>query len=462
MENGPRRKETFSSFGSRRLSMHTVIIGAGWAGLSAAVKLGQQHHQVTVLESARQAGGRARSAPFADGWVDNGQHLLIGAYHQTLKLLDMISIEETTVFNRLPLQLIMRNRSDHQDIHMQAAPLPAPLHMLLALTQARGLTLGERWQALRLCAALPRLKFTPSSDTNVSAVLKQYRQSARLTNELWEPLCLAIMNTPAATASAAIFIRVLIDAFTQKRRDSDLLIPRHDLGAVIPEPAINTIHRQGGRVHLGSKVKSLLMDPGKTTPHIKAVMLNDGSTIEADQFIIATSPHACQRLLEDHAIFTQTTTQLSQLDYAPICTVYLQYPQDVSLDKPMIGLTGTIGQWLFDRRICEQPGLMAVVISGHGEHESLDNEILAEKIHSELATLHPHWPKPETSLVIREKRATFVCHSDVHAHRPTHQTKASNVWLAGDYTDTGYPATLEGAVYSGIICAENIMALPSH
>jgi len=456
MENGAPGKETFSKPGPRRLIMHTVIIGAGWAGLAAAVKLCKHHpHRVTLLESARQAGGRARSAPFNKIQVDNGQHLLIGAYHKTLQLLELINLEETAAFERLPLQLIMRNANnqEHRDVHMQVAALPAPLHMLLALSTASGLTLAERWQALRLCAALPRLKLNKFSDINVSTLLQGHRQSARLVNELWEPLCLAIMNTPVATASASVFVRVLIDAFTHQHRDSDLLIPRRNLGAVIPEPAIDTIHKLGGEVRLGCKVKSLeIIDK-----QIKSAILNDGTIIEADQFILATAAPACQRLLKGHKLFERTVEQLSRLDTAPICTVYLQYPEHVSLDIPMIGLTGTIGQWLFDRRICGQPGLMAIVISGHGEHECLDNMTLAEKISVELATLHPHWPEPEQSLVIREKRATFVCHNNVHAHRPGYQTDAANAWLAGDYTDTGYPATLEGAVRSGFNCAEKII-----
>jgi squalene-associated FAD-dependent desaturase len=440
--------------------MHTVIIGAGWAGLAAAVELIRHPHQgqrVTILESARQAGGRARSVPFGNLQIDNGQHLLIGAYHRTLQLLQHIGLDEDTVFARRPLQLCMRRATPSATaivpIQMQAARLPAPLHMLLALTTATGLTLPERWQALRLCAALPRLKLHTHADISVEALLLRYKQSPRLCRELWEPLCLAIMNTPATTASAAIFIRVLIDAFTRRRHDSDLLIPRCDLSRVIPAPAIATIRNGGGEVRLGSKVKALAI----VDRHIQAAILDDGSTIEADHFIIATPPHSCLRLLEDHTLFETTRQQLSQLESAPICTVYLQYPEHIRADIPMTGLTGTIGQWLFDRRICEQPGLMAVVISGHGEHETLDNDALTQRITTELATLYPHWPAPERSLLIREKRATFVCHSDVHDHRPEHQTAADNGWLAGDYTDTGYPATLEGAIQSGLCCAQLIM-----
>jgi len=444
--------------------MHTVIIGAGWAGLAAAVELSRGgQSRVTLVEAARQAGGRARSVSFGDSQVDNGQHLLIGAYHQTLQLLESIGIDEAAVFTRRPLQLLVRNATTatthHTAVHMRTARLPAPLHMLWALAGAGGLSWSERWRALRLCAALPGFKpgANADDDISVSDLLRHYRQPPRLITEVWEPLCLATMNTPVQSASAAVFVRVLIDAFIHHRRDSDLLIPRHDLGAVIPAPAINTLRKLGGEVILGCKVKALDID-GR---HIGAAVLGDDSRIEADQFIIATPPQASQRLFDAQPLFADTRQQLSQFDSAPICTVYLQYPVTVSAELPMVGLTGSVGQWLFDRRECGQPGLMAVVISGRGAHEQLNNEALGQQIISELALFYPHWPAPLRTFVIREKRATFVCHRGINAQRPGHRTAADNGWLAGDYTDTGYPATLEGAVRSGYRCAELVKTVLS-
>jgi len=162
-------------------------------------------------------------------------------------------------------------------------------------------------------------------------------------------------------------------------------------------------------------------------------------------------------------LFAQTCRQLERIASAPICTVYLQYPEHIAAEQAMTGLTGTLGQWLFDRRLCRQSGLMAVVISGHGEHEQMDNDELGLRISQELARLYPHWPQPQQVFVIREKRATFVCERGINRSRPHGQTAAHNVWLAGDYTATGYPATLEGAVRSGLHCARLIInsATPS-
>lgn len=465
MENSTPGKETFSTSAQHHLIMHTLIIGAGWAGLAAGVELSQNKHKVTLLEAARTAGGRARTVSYNDIQLDNGQHLLIGAYQQTLRLLNTIGVNETSVFERRSLEFIMRSHTAAvKDVHLRAANLPAPLHMLVGLLTATGLSYRERWHALRLCAALPRLTIPYQEDMSVTALLQRYRQSPHLIDQLWQPLCLAIMNTPANIASAAIFVRVLNDAFLHNRHNSDFLIPRCPLGELIPQPAVDTIRQRGGQVHFSSKVKKLLFHTTTLSeqerPRIKAVILDNGEIIAADQFIIATPPHVCQRLLAPHHLFKQTVQQLSKLDCAPICTLYLFYPEHIATDIPMTGMTGTTGQWLFDRRFCGQPGVMAVVISGHGSHESLDNDTLTAIIKAELKQLFPHWPNPQRSLVIREKRATFVCHHKVHPHRPGARTHADNVWLAGDYTDTGLPATLEGAVRSGIRCAEHILSMP--
>jgi predicted NAD/FAD-dependent oxidoreductase len=157
----------------------------------------------------------------------------------------------------------------------------------------------------------------------------------------------------------------------------------------------------------------------------------------------------CRRLLAPHPALAGIATELAQLRQEPITTVYLRYPEDVGLDSHMQGLLDGLGQWIFDRRIAGHPGLIAVVISGRGEHLMLDNGTLSNQIGAELARLHPDWPAPLASRVIREKRATFAATVDVDRHRPVTTTPTPGLWLAGDFTATGLPATLEGAVLSG-------------
>jgi predicted NAD/FAD-dependent oxidoreductase len=149
--------------------------------------------------------------------------------------------------------------------------------------------------------------------------------------------------------------------------------------------------------------------------------------------------------------------QLSALRYEPICTVYLQYPPEVKLGGEMTGLLDGTGQWILDLGAAGHPGRMAVVISGPGPHMAWDNDTLITRIRHELSQHFPQWPAPAHSLVIREKRATFSCHAGIKSLRPAVETPVEACWLAGDYTDTGFPATLEGALRSGVLCAKKIL-----
>jgi hypothetical protein len=162
-------------------------------------------------------------------------------------------------------------------------------------------------------------------------------------------------------------------------------------------------------------------------------------------------------LLRPHPATAALGTALQALDHTPIATVYLRYPAAVRLDSPMVGLTGTLTQWVFDRCVCHQPGVIAAVISGTGSHMDMDRAALAAQVAKELSA-HFGWPAPEQTFVVREKRATFRCGVDVDAVRPEASTPIAGLWLAGDYTANGYPATLEGAMRSGVQCARLILA----
>ncbi len=429
-----------------------IIAGGGWAGLAAAIELSAAGIPVLVLESARQLGGRARGVRFGKTAVDNGQHLLIGAYRETLRLLNMIGQLEEELLLRLPLQLRVSGSSS--SIDLRTSPyLPAPLHLGWGLLTARGLPLRDRWRALAMSLKLWTNNFALDKDITVAALLKQHRQTPQLIEQLWEPLCLAALNTSTSHASAGIFLRVLRDSFSNARQDADLLIPRRDLGTLFPSAAFDFIEQHKGLVHLNQRVTALAVDGRRIT----GVMVNN-QMLAARKVVIATSPRVSSRLLAPHPALSHTASQIEQLAYEPIITVYLRYSAECRLELPMEGMNGTAAQWLFDRRVCGQEGLIAAVISGSGPHMETDNQALVSQVTAELSARHPHWPKPVESLVIREKRATFHCGVDVNRLRPGKATAVEGLWLAGDYTDTGYPATLEGAVRSGVQCAQEIIA----
>ncbi|MGE0082222.1 MAG: hydroxysqualene dehydroxylase HpnE [Thiohalomonadaceae bacterium] len=421
-----------------------VVVGGGWAGLAAAVELTDLGHRVIVLESSRQLGGRARRLAFGSDGVDNGQHLLIGAYHETLRLMDRVGMQEHHACLRLPLRLEVRSGRD--TLLLKAPHLPAPVHLAVALLAGRGLRLGERLRALRFALRHYLSGFELPEDASVADLLAD--QPARLTRLLWNPLCLATLNTVPEQASARVFLRVLRDAFARKRCDSDLLIPRVDLGRSFPEPALDFIERHGGQVRLGARVTALEI----RSHRVAGLWLGD-ERIAASQVILAVPPNIAARLLSAHAGSALLAGTLATFEYEPIATVYLRYPAHVHLPAEMVGLADGMAQWLFDRRVYGQPGLLAAVISGPGEHTDMTREALAARVAGEIAAQFPHFPAPVDQLVVREKRATFRCTVGIDDHRPHARTPLAGCWLAGDYTDTGYPATLEGAVRSGVQCA---------
>ncbi len=432
-----------------------AIVGAGWAGLAAAITLARHGRSVTLFEAAPEAGGRARSLEHKGMMLDNGQHLFIGAYRETLALMQHIGIDIETAFARLPLSLEMLDERGQQALRLRAPALPAPFHLLAALLGARGLSPGERFRALRFGASWQRFDRSPEADIDVASWLREQGQTRRLCQRLWHPLCLAVMNTPPAEASARIFARVLRDAFLHRRHDTDLLIPRRSLGELLPRPALAWLEdRQTVLVH--RRITAITCDDGKLR------LQGRGFDARFDQVILATGHHVAPGLLPKDPRLDALRQRLSALAHSePVCTVYLRYPEPVRLDHPMLGLLNGPGQWIFDRRVDGHPGVMAVVISANGPHMRLSRDELSKTVTRQLAALFPHWPAPDHGLVVREKRATFRASVGIDALRPGNTTPVPGLWLAGDFTDTGYPATLEGAVRSGVQCALSILDSPT-
>ena len=448
-----------------------IIVGGGWAGLATAVELVQHDIPVILLESAKQLGGRARRVPFETGIsatpanntslttekisVDNGQHLLTGAYHATLNALQTVGVDEKTVFRREPLVLHVK-RPHGPELTISPARLPAPLHLAWGLLFAKGLTFLDRFRALQFCFGLQQSRFSISQDMACGELFNQYRQTKNLINLLWEPLCIAALNTPIATASAGIFLRVLRETFAYTRRESDLLYCRVDLSSVFPDHAMDFIEKRGGTIRLGQRVTGINIDTNNNNPCLRGVNLQE-SEIECQHLVIATSHLAAVKLLQPHASFSALSERLLRLGTQPIVTVYLQFPESTTINAPMMGFADSISQWIFDRSLYGQRGLMAVVISSSGPHMVLGNEELSDKVAQEMAEFFPHWPKPLHRMIIREKRATFDCVRNCNEYRPQNRTDLQGVWLAGDYTDTQLPATLEGAIRSGQQCAQSIL-----
>ncbi|MBI5752777.1 MAG: FAD-dependent oxidoreductase [Hydrogenophilales bacterium] len=424
--------------------MSVAVIGGGWAGLAAAVSLAGQGIPVTLFESAAQLGGRARRVEINGLALDNGQHILIGAYRETLRLLASVGVDVRAVCHAPPLTLQVT-----PDFFLRAAALPAPWHLGLGLLRSRGIPLRDKLSAVRFLAALKRGVFSVMPDISVSTLLAQHLQSPALNDYLWHPLCLAALNTPPQTASAQIFVNVLRDAFFGTRDDSRLVLPRVDLGQLLPDPAAHFIAAHGGKIRLNQRIQRVeLADKGFT-------LHSDQGVEHFMQVICAVPPFRVCDLLGQLPSLQPVLDQIAALQYQPIYTVYLQYAASMRLPFPMLGLSNTLCQWVFDRgALSNQHGLMAVVISAEGEHEALPHAALAEQAARELHEQLGFPAQTDWTRVIAEKRATFTCLPSIT--RPDNVTPIPGLFLAGDYTDSDYPATLESAVRSGIQCALSI------
>ena len=415
-----------------------AIIGAGWSGLAAAVTLAERGVPVTVFEAARSLGGRARRVSIDGVDLDNGQHILIGAYRETLRMMRKVGADPDKLLLRLPLELRYAD-----GFHLRVPRLPYPINLLFALLGAKGLDLAQSFSALRFMASLWARGFRAEPDSSVAQLLDESRQAGGLRTHVWEPLCVSALNTPVERASAQVFVNVLRDGLTGARGASDLLIARTDLGRLFPEPAAEYVKARGGEIELGVPVRRVAQIPG-------GFRLNDAQMFS--RVVIACGPHQAGPLLVQLPELADALSRISAFSYEPIVTCYLQYPESVTLPAPMLGFNGGVVQWAFDRgRLGGPKGLLAAVISASGAHENLPKEALVSQIETELRGALGELPAPRWTQVITERRATLSCTPALA--RPEAVTAVSGLMLAGDYVASDYPGTLEAAVRSGIAAA---------
>ena len=385
--------------------------------MAAAVSLAERGVRVTVFESAAVPGGRARRIESQGQALDNGQHILIGAYRTLYQLMRTVGVAPKAVL-RLPLEV--RYAAGFR-LRRGALGLAG------ALLCARGISLAERLGAARFIARLRRARFRLAADTSVSELLAQHGQSGRIGHYLWRPLCVSALNTPPELASANVFLAVLRDTLGAGAAASDLVLPRVDLSRLFPEPGADFVRAHGGDLRLQSPVKDL----GALRQQFEHV-------------IVAVGPHQLKTVVPE----------APEYSYQPIYTCYLQYGDGVRLPFPMLGLADGLVQWVFDRgALLGENGRLACVISAQGDHQQMTLDEIAERCHREVAGAVGALGKPQWSRVIAEKRATITCSPGA---KPM-PAQIRGVTFAGDYTDPEYPPTLEAAVRSGIRAADEII-----
>lgn len=427
------------------MSLNIGVVGGGWAGLSAAIELTSAGHHVTLYEAAKEPGGRAKGVYLNGATLDNGQHLLIGAYSETLRLMERVEPgSSVSGFLRVPLTL------DYPEgVLIRAPKLPAPLHLAAALLLARGLSWPDKLAAIAFMRGLKNSNFNPPAQTSVQDAIAH--QPERVRRYLWEPLCVAALNTPVEIASYQVFARVLKDALTGRAANSELLIPARDLSNLFPQPTIRWLHKQGSIVKTRCRVLALAREAqGWKLTH------QHGES-RHDNILLATSPTQAANLLENLPNSAAYIQPMHTLTYQPIVTVYADFPAPLPFRTPLLGWVDPVPLFVFDMQASRgMVGRIAVVASADGTHLEWDDARWQTEIHTRMQQAMGKLPVPKIIQCITEKRATFSCTPDMA--RPDHSTPYPGLYLAGDYTNGPYPSTLEGAVRSGVKCAQTLLA----
>jgi hydroxysqualene dehydroxylase len=434
--------------------MKVLIAGAGWAGLACAIEFTKAGHHATVLEASRAVGGRARSLNFtfpdgSEATLDNGQHILIGAYSETLRLMREVGLNPQEVLHRIPLTLRFPD-GDALALPDWKKPLIKGLDVAWGVSQARGWSWTDKLSLLR-AAALWRLKGF-ECEPHVCVAQLCHGITVPVMQMLIEPLCVSALNTPADRASGQVFLRILRDslfaASTDGMGSSNMLLPKADLGQLFPQAAVAWLAQRGCEVRFGHRLKHITsntqsLSNSEHTAHISC--REEADLIEKyDAIVIATPPVGAARIarLSGHAAWANSA---DALQHEAITTVYAHAP-DAKLPCPIMALKSSAtapAQFVFDR--CEltgHPDILAFVVSAsQGDAATIKQQVIQQG-REQLRI-----PQLQALQTITDKRATFACTPGLQ--RPVAQI-APGILACGDYVQGPYPATLEGAVRSGM------------
>jgi squalene-associated FAD-dependent desaturase len=427
----------------------TAIVGGGWAGCAAAAALTAAGASVTLFEAAAELGGRGRRVALElDGvthTLDNGQHLMIGAYRAISEVLATVGVDIDRLVERRPFEL-----SYPDGFRITASRLPAPWHLVTALLGARGLAWRDRWAMARLLRALEADRWQIVPDRDAADWLARHGQGDTVIARIWRPLCIAALNTPLSEASAQVFANVLRDSLGADSAASMLWLPRSDLSALLPEAVERFVSARGGAVQRGTRVDAI--GPADDGFHLEPGLGR------FDAVVYAAPPAQLGRIGAAFApALSDALDAIRDFDYQPICTVYLKYDVDVPLPRGFTALLDdagqrAYGQWVFDRGLLDPTnrGVAAVVVSASGAHDDEPLSALCDGVAGQL-TRELGFPRPRAARAIVEKRATLAARPGLQ--RPPNATRVPGFVFAGDWTHSDYPSTLESAVRSGLAAA---------
>ena len=437
-----------------------LVLGGGLAGLSAATALAEAGERVVVLEGRGGLGGRAQSFLHArtGDELDTGQHVLMGCYHEMLRFLDRVGTRGLVRMQRsLQVELAAPGGARAR---LACPDLPAPLHLAAGLMGHGLLSLHEKLACLRVMGDARNRERDPAlDDLSVAEWLDHLGQSENAQRVFWTPVCLAVLNATPDQASAALLAVVLVRAFMGPGEDSSIGLATVGLTRLHGEAAVKYLEDRGCEVRLNEPAVELILEKGRA----RGVSLRDGSTLNGDAIVSALAADALQRRLPDDWKKRGDFAGLEEFRPSPIVSVHLWLDRRI-LDVPFVGLIDTQLHWVFDRELvwgtpARGGHLVSLVVSGADELAAMDRGSVRDLCWADLVSALPEargarildWE------VVKERAATFRGRPGLNRFRFGPESPMRGLLVAGDWTDTGLPATMEGACLSGHLAAARLL-----
>jgi len=459
------------------LSKSVTIIGGGFAGLAAGVYLAEKGFKVDLFEKRPLLGGRAYSVKDSTTGdiLDNGQHLLMGCYHHTFAFLKKIGTYSLLEFQG---KMEVHFADPHGELYSLRCPSwPSPLHLLGGLLRLQTLDWGEKWALLKFMAGVKKLsekEFTSLDAITCEQWLHLWHQSEESIQNFWEPLILATLNETPQISSAQMLAVVIREALLKTSQDSQMVLSKVGLSELYTPAAQNFIETRGGKIHLHRGIQKIITSSLSTSlksgrkegEYVVKIILEDGSEHCSDFYLSSCPPEALLPLLEEEWKNKNFFKRFEELNHSPILGLNLWFDRPIT-DKTFVGLINSPVHWVFNKRKIfgeraledrVRPAYLSLVISGAHDLKNIPNEALLKLALEELGKAFPESKNAKLlhHRIMKELKATpsFGIHS--LKLRPSHETPIQNFFLAGDWTHTGLPATIEGAVKSGFEAATMI------